>query len=204
MTRTLQKRESGLLMTVYVIIYAESDIIGFRRHPFSLRLDSRRDDHWYSGPRIPFEPQDRFDVSFMDLRHHHLMYQWVTNIYSNRKYAAIMITLIATLFVIGTMMITIPTARHLRLCLCHWSWCYVLCVSYYGATNGEINTSDWNIIPYTWGLHSIDCFFITRDSEVIMFSPCVFVSVGLSVYVCHDVCPGNLTLKDWCHTNHIL
>ena len=41
---------------------------------------------------------------------------------------------------------------------------------------------------------------------MIMFSPCVFVClcVCLSVYVCHDVCPDDLTMKDWCHTNHIL
>ena len=47
---------------------------------------------------------------------------------------------------------------------------------------------------------------ITRDSEVIMFSPCVFVCVCVcpSVYVCHDVCPHDLTMKDWCHTNNIL
>ena len=45
---------------------------------------------------------------------------------------------------------------------------------------------------------------ITGDSEVIMFSPCVFVCVWLSVYVCHDVCPDDLTMKDWCHTNNIL
>ena len=44
--------------------------------------------------------------------------------------------------------------------------------------------------------------FITRDSEVIMFSPCVFVCV--CVYVCHDVCPDDLTMKDWSHTNNIL
>ena len=24
------------------------------------------------------------------------------------------------------------------------------------------------------------------------------------VYVCHDVCPDDLTMKDWCHTNNIL
>ena len=42
--------------------------------------------------------------------------------------------------------------------------------------------------------------FITRDSEVILFSPCVFVCV----YICHNVCPGDLTMKDWCHTNNIL
>ena len=48
--------------------------------------------------------------------------------------------------------------------------------------------------------------FITRDSEVIMFSPCVFVCVCvfMSVYVCHDVCPDDLTIKDLRHTNHIL
>ena len=52
------------------------------------------------------------------------------------------------------------------------------------------------------------CVFITRDSEVIMFSPCVFVclfvGVFVVVYVCHDVCPDDLTMKDWCHTNNIL
>ena len=46
--------------------------------------------------------------------------------------------------------------------------------------------------------------FITRDSEVIIFSPCMFVCVCLSVYVCHDVCPDDLTMKKWCHTNNIL
>ena len=50
--------------------------------------------------------------------------------------------------------------------------------------------------------------FITRDSEVIMFSPCVFVCVCVCVcvvvYVCHDVCPDDLAMKDWCHTNNIL
>ena len=53
------------------------------------------------------------------------------------------------------------------------------------------------------------CFmFITSDSEVIMFSPCVFVCVcvcgSLSVHVCHDVCPDDSTMKEWCHTNNIL
>ena len=41
---------------------------------------------------------------------------------------------------------------------------------------------------------------ITRVSEVIMFSPCVFVCLCLY----HDVCPDDLTMKDWCHTNNIL
>ena len=26
----------------------------------------------------------------------------------------------------------------------------------------------------------------------------------MSVYVCHDVCPDDLTMRDWCHTNIIL
>ena len=41
-----------------------------------------------------------------------------------------------------------------------------------------------------------------------MFSPCVFVClfVCVCVYVCHghDVCPDDLTMKDWCHTHYIL
>ena len=35
-----------------------------------------------------------------------------------------------------------------------------------------------------------------------VFTLCVCVCV--SVYVCHDVCPDDLTMKDWCHTNNIL
>ena len=41
---------------------------------------------------------------------------------------------------------------------------------------------------------------ITSVSEVIMFSPCVFVCLCLY----HDVCPDDLPMKDWCHTNNIL
>ena len=26
----------------------------------------------------------------------------------------------------------------------------------------------------------------------------------MCVYVCHDVCPDDLTMKDWCHTKNIL
>ena len=39
-----------------------------------------------------------------------------------------------------------------------------------------------------------------------MFSPCVSIClfVCVVVYVCHDVCPDDLTMKDWCHTNNIL
>ena len=33
-----------------------------------------------------------------------------------------------------------------------------------------------------------------------MFSPCVFVCLCLY----HDVCPYDLAMKDWCHTNNIL
>ena len=39
---------------------------------------------------------------------------------------------------------------------------------------------------------------------MIMFSLCVFVCVCLSVYVCHNVCLDDLTMKDWCDTNNIL
>ena len=46
--------------------------------------------------------------------------------------------------------------------------------------------------------------FITRVSEVIMFSPCVFVCLFVTLCLYHDVCPDDLTMKDWCHTNNIL
>ena len=49
---------------------------------------------------------------------------------------------------------------------------------------------------------------ITRVNEVIMFSPCVFVTLFVCLFDClclyHDVCPDDLTMKDWCHTNNIL
>ena len=45
---------------------------------------------------------------------------------------------------------------------------------------------------------------ITRVNEVIMFSPCVFVCLWLCLCLYHDVCPDDLTMKDWCHTNNIL
>ena len=44
---------------------------------------------------------------------------------------------------------------------------------------------------------------ITHESEVIMFFT-LCVCVCLSVYVYHDVCPEDLTMKDRCHTNNIL
>ena len=47
-------------------------------------------------------------------------------------------------------------------------------------------------------------FIITRVSEVIMFSPCVFVCLFVTLCLYHDVCPDNLTMKDCCHTNNIL
>ena len=46
--------------------------------------------------------------------------------------------------------------------------------------------------------------FITRVSEVIMFTPCVFVCLWLCLCLYHDVCPDDLTMKDWCQTNNIL
>ena len=42
---------------------------------------------------------------------------------------------------------------------------------------------------------------ITRVSEVIMFSPCVFVCLWLCLCLYPDVCPDDLTMKDWCHIN---
>ena len=37
-----------------------------------------------------------------------------------------------------------------------------------------------------------------------MFSPCLFLCLWLCLCLYHDVCPDDLTMKDWCHTNNIL
>ena len=58
--------------------------------------------------------------------------------------------------------------------------------------------------PWSHNASHSRSWYRPRDSEVLMFLPCVFVCVWLSVYVCHDVCPDNLTMKDWCHTNNSL
>ena len=54
-------------------------------------------------------------------------------------------------------------------------------------------------IPHAHGFVVL-CYVITRDSEVIMF---LLLCVCMCVCVCHDVCPYDLTMKDWCHTNNI-
>ena len=38
----------------------------------------------------------------------------------------------------------------------------------------------------------------TQSPIALSFFLCV------SVYVCHDVCPDDITMKGWCHTNNIL
>ena len=40
----------------------------------------------------------------------------------------------------------------------------------------------------------------------ILFSRCVFVCLFLFVwvFVCHDICPDDLTMKNWCNSNNIL
>ena len=43
-----------------------------------------------------------------------------------------------------------------------------------------------------------------RGDNVFTLCVCLCVCVCVVVYVCHDVCPDDLTLKDWCHTNNIL
>ena len=48
------------------------------------------------------------------------------------------------------------------------------------------------------------CVIITCDSEVIMFSPFLFVCLFVCMYVCHNVCPDDLPMKNWCHTNNIV
>ena len=46
--------------------------------------------------------------------------------------------------------------------------------------------------------------FCSRHTEGVAGDDIMFHIPVLSVYVCHDVCPDNLTMKDWCHTKNIL
>ena len=52
--------------------------------------------------------------------------------------------------------------------------------------------------PRSVDFSNYDPRLITRVSEVIMFSTCVFVCLCLY----HDNCPDDLTMEDWCHTNN--
>ena len=99
---------------------------------------------------------------------------------------------------------------HFNRAISHLKWHKIVCMRYLA----------WNPLtcfPCICNLESPDIsygdllrvehktsLFITRVSEVIMFSPCMFVCLCVCVYVCHDVCPDHLTMKDWCHTNNIL
>ena len=80
---------------------------------------------------------------------------------------------------------------------------FVLFLRHFMYRTSTVN--DFCRCDFTW---FIVVNFITRVSEVIMFSPCVFVCLVVYLFVClclyHDVCPDDLTMKDWCHTNNIL
>ena len=77
----------------------------------------------------------------------------------------------------------------------------------------------WSTDPLIWAPTSLEfrsisyailewiCFLSWLSngvSEVIMFSPCVFVTLFVCLCLYHDVCPDDLTMNDWCHTNNIL
>ena len=60
--------------------------------------------------------------------------------------------------------------------------------------------NQYNQIYYIAINQQLTVAFITRDSEGDNVSPCVFICLCF----CHDICPGDLTMKDCCHTNDIL
>ena len=49
-------------------------------------------------------------------------------------------------------------------------------------------------------MHVLSFLSPARGDNVFALCVCLCVCV----YVCHDVCPNDLTMKDWCHTNNIL
>ena len=83
----------------------------------------------------------------------------------------------------------------------NWGWPLTGIVRAYAAfhDNKKHNHRQW-----LRDFLSMTPMFITCVSEVIMFSPCVFVTLFVCLCLYHDVCPDDLTMKDWCHTNHIL
>ena len=86
-------------------------------------------------------------------------------------------------------------SRHLRM----W-WAIVLHISWSTVTVGVAGDD----IMFHMIIFSPGVFVITRVSEVITFTSCVFVCLWLCLCLYHDVCPDDLTMKDWCHTNNIL
>ena len=66
-------------------------------------------------------------------------------------------------------------------------------------TAQHIEASDQNGLHFTFQKHFCNEIWIFFTLCV-----CLFVCLCVSIYVCHDVCPDDLTMKDWCHTNNIL
>ena len=70
--------------------------------------------------------------------------------------------------------------------------------------DGDISISKFDLFCDLVTSSMRSWIFNTRVSEVIMFSPCVFVTLFVCLCLYHDVCQDDLTMKDWCHTNNIL
>ena len=58
-------------------------------------------------------------------------------------------------------------------------------------------STDFFVCLYLYNVSLLDIIRLLDVLGTVQF-------VCLSVYVCHDVCPDDLTMKDWCHTNNIL
>ena len=73
------------------------------------------------------------------------------------------------------------------------------------------------VILHFFGLHGLDKIIDNVTLRLWKFSGfCSRHTVGIAgddtmyhilivcVYFCHEICPDDLTMKDWCHTNNIL
>ena len=110
---------------------------------------------------------------------------------------------------------------HLTLMLINWTWGCTTFHNFISMLKKKKKIKSWQVCDWLakWFMMSgyMDLrrprvyrrsnvgLVITCNSEVIIFSPGVFVWVCVVVYMCLiRCCPDDLAMKDWCHTNNIL
>ena len=97
------------------------------------------------------------------------------------------------------LLISCKSDPHNRICIID---IYRMCIKQYNVENAYLNC-----LCVVFCL-LIMIYLLHVNLLVITLCVCLFVylilSVCLSVYVGHDVCPVDLTMKGWCHTNTIL
>ena len=90
-----------------------------------------------------------------------------------------------------------------------WDWPKIVDLIWHHISKGEIihtwypTAGCFILMHLTINRDSVVIMFITLDSEVIIFSPRVFVWFSVCLCICHDVCSSDLTMEIWCYTSNI-